>query len=113
MKSNLYLLLSVCVFFACSTNDPIEVRDDMVSISLLDVDERSNSYNIKKIVPLETTSSNLMGMHLRIRKEEGELFVFDEDMEDAIHRFDASGKYKGAIVQSGWQRGAEPPGAAG
>lgn len=48
MKNNLYLLLSVCVFFACSTNDPIEVRDDIVSISLLDVDERSNSYNYKE-----------------------------------------------------------------
>ena len=101
MKGNFYLLLSVCVFFACSTNDPIEVRDDMVSISLLDVEERSNSYNIKKIVPLETTPNNLMGMHLRIRQEEGELFIFDEDMEDAIHRFDASGKYKEAVVLSG------------
>src|SRR5690554_2026268 len=101
MKSNLYLLLSIWVFFSCSTNNPIEVQGDLVSISLLDVEMKLGAYNIKKIVPLETTQSNLIGMYLRIKQEEDDIFIFDEDIEDAIHWFDSSGKYRGAIVQSG------------
>src|SRR5690606_26960911 len=93
--------LSVLIFISCTSNDALRTEDGMTVIALLDVKEEDNDYAIQKIVPLETTSDNLMGMYLRIKIAGDELFVLDEDIKDAVHRFDVSGKYKGAVAQSG------------
>lgn len=98
---DLIFSLSVLIFVSCTSNDPLRSEDGVTVISLLDVNEEDNDYAIQKIAPLETTSDNLMGMYLRVKIAGDELFVLDEDIKDAVHRFDVSGKYKGAVAQSG------------
>ncbi|SHM59043.1 hypothetical protein SAMN04488057_102249 [Cyclobacterium lianum] len=54
-----------------------------------------------KIVPLETTGNNFLSDNLKVKLTPDFIFVFDEEIRDAVHQFDHSGQYLGKIISTG------------
>lgn len=66
-----------------------------------DVEIDAFPYKIDKIVPLETTGNNFLSDNLKVKFTPDYIFVFDEEIRDAVHQFDLSGQYVGKIISTG------------
>ncbi|TFV93595.1 6-bladed beta-propeller [Algoriphagus kandeliae] len=87
-------------FFGFACNPPFP--DDYPQISLNDVSLiGKENLTIKKIIPLETTSENLMGIDIRVRFNEKTFYLMDEGNKDGIHQFNRNGDYLGIIAPVG------------
>lgn len=89
-------------FLACtaSCGSP-ESSDGVVHLELNNIPESNSPYTVSRIVPLETTAENLLGEYLLAKVHGNDIFIYDENARDAIHRFDRDGKYHGRVVQVG------------
>lgn len=95
----------VCFLFigliSCTSDQSIHNENGITEIALLDVQEIEPSYPIHTVIPLETTTDNLLGVNLIIKRMGEDILVLDEDRKDAIYHFDKVGTYKGKVVQVG------------
>ncbi|WP_375584643.1 6-bladed beta-propeller [Cyclobacterium xiamenense] len=74
---------------------------DLRLLELEAIELNPTAYAIEKVIPLETTSANLLGDYLTVKFSEKACFVFDESARDAIHRYDLNGKYLGRFIEIG------------
>jgi len=104
-KPNLILLsiemLLFLFFVACSgpasEENTINISiapDDYPTLTLQD-------FSIEKMIPLETTEDNLLGMDLRVKFSDSLILVMDENTTDRVHLFDRKGRYLRAIAEVG------------
>jgi hypothetical protein len=61
----------------------------------------SHSFEIEKLIPLETTQNNFLSNNLTVKTTEDFIFVFDEQIRDGIHKFDQKGRYVSKIISVG------------
>ena len=95
-------LFWIALFFSIiSCQEKIKEKDGLLIIDVLGTDVSKQPYVIKKIVPLETRSDNLLKEYLLIQSNENGFFIMDKEKEDAIHQFDLNGNYKGRILEVG------------
>ncbi|MEX2513582.1 MAG: 6-bladed beta-propeller [Cyclobacteriaceae bacterium] len=103
MKNRFYrVLVFSLIFSACDKPVAYKVGDnESLKIAFNDIELNSYPYKIDKIVPLETTENNFLSDNLKIKVTSDFIFVFDEEIRDAVHQFDHSGKYVGEIISVG------------
>lgn len=96
------ILFLIGTNWACSQESPINSDPRLISIDLENSKVISQEYfEILEIIPLETTSENLMTLDVRVRKTQDSYYIMDLGMRDAIHRFSLDGKYLGSAVSVG------------
>ncbi len=83
---------------SCTGNGDLENKK--LVLNDLEIAEKSE-LTIQKIIPLETTSENLMGTDIRVRFNRSTFYLMDENSKNVIHRFDREGGYRGAVAQVG------------
>lgn len=87
---------------ACDKPYTYTVGDqESLKIAFNDVELNASPYKIDKIVPLETTGNNFLSDNLKVKITSDFIFIFDEEIRDAVHQFDHSGKYVGEIISIG------------
>lgn len=96
------VLVCVIIFSACDKPVSYIVGDEeSLSIAFDDIALNAYPYKIDKIVPLETTKNNFLSDNIKVRFTSDFIFVFDEQIRDAVHQFDHSGKYIAEIISTG------------
>lgn len=93
------------MFLACQEN--FREKDGLLVIDVEEIKLTNKPYVIQRLIPLETTSENLLKEYLLIRFNQNGYFVRDQEKKDGIHHFDLNGRYKGKILEVG-----EGPGMA-
>lgn len=89
---------------ACSQKPTTEKLQGISELKLTEIKRLpKEQLTVFDLIPLETTSENLMGLDLRIRTSSEYFFVFDEAIQDCVHQFEKDGRYLGrrAIVGEG------------
>ncbi|AFL83099.1 hypothetical protein Belba_0440 [Belliella baltica DSM 15883] len=103
MDNRFVIYILVFLWFSSSCNSSVEY--DGAALSHFDISNASNKKSsdleIVELVPLETTSENLMGMEFRVRINEDGFWVMNEDTKDAVHHFSLDGSYLGNNVVIG------------
>jgi len=61
----------------------------------------SNSFEVDKLIPLETTQNNFLSNNIIVKFSNDFIFVFDDQIKDAIHKFDQKGRYVSQIISVG------------
>jgi hypothetical protein len=94
------------IFFSSACGNPTvsnSKKNDETGLTLIfeDIPTESWTYNIEKIIPLETTQNNFLSDNLTIRFTSKHMYVFDEQTRDAIHQFDLQGKYLAELITVG------------
>jgi len=103
VKNKLYRLL-ILVISLSACDKPYTNTDgdqEILKIAFNEVELNAYPYKIDKIVPLETTENNFLSDNLKVKITPDYIFVFDEEIRDAVHQFDHSGKYVGEIISIG------------
>ena len=92
----IFLLSAFCLSCNYSTQAdlPIFELEELESIG-------KEKLEIVKIIPLETTSENLMGTDIRVRFDASSFYLMDENSKNVIHHFDRKGAYLGSVAQVG------------
>lgn len=92
------------LFFAfllfCLSCDRDSTTVDRI-LRLEDFTEVNTPYRVTKIIPLETQSESLLGDYLVVRMSGNDIYVYDKNARNAIHRFDSNGNYIGVAVEVG------------
>lgn len=103
VKNRLYsLLIGVISLSACEKSVTYTSGSkEGLYILFQDLEINTFPYEIVKIVPLETTGNNFLSDNLKVKFTSDFIFVFDEDIRDAVHQFDLSGQYVGEIISTG------------
>jgi hypothetical protein len=103
LKSLGYSFLFILIV-ACSQKPTTEKLEGISELKLTEIKRLpKEQLSVFDLIPLETTSENLMGLDLRIRTSSEYFFVFDEAIQDCVHQFEKDGRYLGrrAIVGEG------------
>lgn len=103
LKSLRYSFLFILIV-ACSQKPTTEKLEGISELKLTEIKRLpKEQLSVCDLIPLETTSENLMGLDLRIRTSSEYFFVFDEAIQDCVHQFEKDGRYLGrrAIVGEG------------
>lgn len=105
MKKNLQLIFGlILTISSCGSpvksNSEIE-NDKSVTFIFDNIVLGSYSFDIEKIIPLETTQNNFLSDNLTVKFSSESIFVFDEQIRDAIHQFDSNGRYISEIITVG------------
>lgn len=103
LKSLRYSFLFILIV-ACSQKPTTEKLEGISELKLTEIKRLpKEQLSVFDLIPLETTSENLMGLDLRIRTSSEYFFVFDEAIQDCVHQFEKDGRYLGrrAIVGEG------------
>jgi hypothetical protein len=103
LKSLRYSFLFILIV-ACSQKPTTEKLEGNSELKLTEIKRLpKEQLSVFDLIPLETTSENLMGLDLRIRTSSEYFFVFDEAIQDCVHQFEKDGRYLGrrAIVGEG------------
>ena len=92
------------IFYACEK--PIKfangIGDEQILTFVFDkIKMNSPSFEIDKLIPLETTQNNFLSNNLTVKTSEDFIFVFDEQIRDGIHKFDQKGRYVSKIISVG------------
>ncbi len=86
------------LIFGCSK----EIKETENKIELSSIkDIASSNIKIEGMIPLETNSSNLMGLDLRVILSDTLIYIMDESTKDGIHIFDEKGNYFKTIANVG------------
>src|SRR5690554_1891806 len=103
---NLIIILGFFIVYisACQYS---KTKDGIIYLELNSIPTSNSSYQVSRMVPLETTADNLLGEYLMIKAEGNNIFIYDENARNAIHHFDMQGQYQGKAVEVG-----EGPGMA-
>jgi len=103
LKNRLYsLLLWVISLSACEKPVTYTIKgEEGLNILFQDLEIKAFPYKIDKIVPLETTGNNFLSDNIKVKFTPDFIFVFDEEIRDAVHQFDHIGQYLGEIVSTG------------
>lgn len=105
MKKLIFGVLALVIFLgACDkpiVYEEVQGDDKHLKLMFTDVDLTSSPYKIHKVVPLETNQSNLLSDNLTVKFTSKFIFVFDEQIRDAIHQFDHEGNYISELVTVG------------
>ncbi|MCC5939642.1 MAG: 6-bladed beta-propeller [Lunatimonas sp.] len=91
------LLLAACENSVTNTNE----SDGCSNILFQELDIKSFPYKIAKLVPLETTGNNYLSDNIKVKFTPDFIFIFDEEIRDAVHQFDYMGQYLGEIISTG------------
>lgn len=105
MKKEIFgIFVIVFSFYSCEKQETsiIDMGDEE-SLSLIFDKIRLSSlfFEIDKIIPLETTQNNFLSDNLTVKFSSEGIFVFDEQIRDAIHQFDYKGRYISEIISVG------------
>jgi len=84
--NKLFIFLVFLLFFSSCDHDSTTV--DRI-LRLEDFTEDTTSYQVTKIIPLETQSDALLGDYLTVRISGEYIYVYDRNARNAIHRFDS------------------------
>lgn len=101
---NLHYSIFVIIIFLAACEKPVTYTiegEESQHILFQDVEIIALPYKIDKIVPLETTGNNFLSDNLKVKFTPDFIFVFDEEIRDAVHQFDHSGRYLGEIISTG------------
>ncbi|HLT06022.1 MAG TPA: 6-bladed beta-propeller [Cyclobacteriaceae bacterium] len=101
MISRTLICISFLILMSCTDHQRVRQTAGIIDIGLMDVQEEEPRYAVQTIIPLETTTDNLLGVNLIIKSLGENVFVLDEDRKDAIYRFDQTGDFLGKVVQVG------------
>src|SRR5690606_1929758 len=96
----LTIFLAAFSFMACKEGRDGLRNGELVELELSGI-KKQQSYHVLKVLPLETTDNNLLGLNLRIKFNEKGIFVLDEENKEAVHHFTSTGKYLGPLVRVG------------
>jgi hypothetical protein len=99
MKKIIFLI-SICLsFFGCTKHDKINNIVDIENIREIDIDK----IVVVKTIQLETTSSNLLGVHLNVKFDKSNLWILDQNNPTNIFGFNFLGQSEGytATVSEG------------
>lgn len=97
LQKIIILMLTICSF-SCATDKKEEKERDIVNLSVTGINEdykflkSSEILDLKRMVPLETTDSTLIGEIQRIRIQDSLIFVMDRTTKSAL-LFDNTGKF--------------------
>ncbi|MBD8489833.1 6-bladed beta-propeller [Echinicola sp. CAU 1574] len=86
---------------ACRSSSSEQNAENIIS---LENTKKLQAKNLEIInaIPLETTSENLMGNRLRIRKSSSHLYIMDEESKrKSLHVFAPTGNYIGKAIEEG------------
>jgi hypothetical protein len=100
MKPNLFLFFLILIS-ACEKPVATTLSGSSVLIDFERLSSESSMYEIVKLVPLETKQNNLLSDNLSVKISNNQIFIFDEQVRDAVHMFDSSGRYLKQIVSVG------------
>jgi hypothetical protein len=85
LKSLGYSFLFILIV-ACSQKPTTEKLEGISELKLTEIKRLpKEQLSVFDLIPLETTSENLMGLDLRIRTSSEYFFVFDEAIQDCVH----------------------------
>lgn len=105
MKIKLFGIFAlVLIVHACE--EPVKSNIDIADVEshtlIFDkIRTDSFSFEIYKLIPLETTQNNFLSDNLTVKVSSDFIFVFDEQIRDAIHKFDHNGRYVSQIINVG------------
>lgn len=105
MKVRLVGIIAIIFnLYACDkpviSNPNIEDEERLI-FNFDKISTNSYPYEIVKIIPLETTQNNFLSDNLTIKFTSDFIFVFDEQIRDAIHKFNHDGRYLSQIINVG------------
>lgn len=105
MRVKLFKILAlVFTFYACGKpiqSNPAIGDEKRLTFVFDNIRSEAFPYKIDKIIPLETTQNNLLSDNLTVKFSSEYIYVFDEQIRDAIHQFDNKGRYQSAIIRVG------------
>lgn len=101
---NRHYSIFVIIIFLAACEKPVTYTiegEESQHILFQDLEIIALPYKIDKIVPLETTGNNFLSDNLKVKLTPDFIFVFDEEIRDAVHQFDHNGQYLGEIISTG------------
>ena len=104
MKSHpkqIYYAYSLALLLLLSCQRETLENGELRTMELEAIELIHTPYSIEKVIPLETTTANLLGDYLTVKFSQGACFIFDESARDAIHQFDLTGEYLGKFIEIG------------
>src|SRR5690554_988098 len=97
---NLIIILGLSIAYTSSCQNA-KKQDGIIHLELNSIPTDNAPYQVSRMVPLETTAENLIGEYLMVKTQGNNIFIYDENARDAIHRFDMKGQYHGKAVEVG------------
>lgn len=101
MKTNYFFFFFLILVSACEKPVATKFSGNSVLIDFERLPSESSMYEIVKLIPLETKQNNLLSDNLSVKISNNLIFIFDEQVRDAVHMFDYSGRYLKQIVSVG------------
>ena len=103
LKNRLYIFLIWLILLSACDKPVTYINEEEEGLNILfqDLEIKAFPYKIDKIVLLETTENNFLSDKLKVKFTPDFIFVFDEEIRDAVHQFDQRGQYVGELISTG------------